>query len=662
MAQPQFESKDVIIFNELNGMNTQSSRYDLDEKEAAWMENLQPIGKNNILSVPAPSLPIDTITGQLIVKQYYFNSSGVTDYVICFTASGGGYAVANPSGTQSQFAPAGTFSTTPDVTQLGTERILITDSKAGYSTWDGTVFVDAGGISPNIIVINGGTYTGTPAVTITGGSGTGATAHAVMTGDTVTSVVLDNPGAGYKSGDVLTVNFTGGGAAAGELTGTGSIVDGGTGYTSAPAVSFTGGGGTGAAATSTIADGAVTSITITNVGSGYTAEPTVVFTGGAGTGAAATVIVSTVAAATAIVWPSITPNPTTLAVFGGRVWLSAKNVTTYTGTAGYDDFNPANASGSFTINDPDLVHEITALRSLNNYLFIFGDNSVKQIGNITVNGAITSFTLVTLTSDQGTIFRDSIVSFNRLVLFANTVGVYAIFGTSVEKISDKMDGIFRRIDFTQILSAAVNDINNIHCFMLLVRYKDVMRGTRSIILAFQNKKWFVISQGDNLTFIVTGIVQGTTQTFSTSGSDVTEILAEPEELISITLSTSLTSHEQPYMGKKTIRYAVVQESAASSNLNLLIESERTSDNEPYTTTDVLQFIGSDGNPLNFLGAGGVPLVFTSDTPVLLYETSNSQGVSGIYLGGTLTGNVQSYSFNSFMLEFGTTAAFANAGA
>jgi hypothetical protein len=666
MAGGQFQSKDIIVFNELNGMNTQSSRYDLDEKEAAWMENLQPIGKNNILSVPAPSPPLKIITGEIITKEYYFNSAGASDFVICFCASGAAYAITNPGAVQTQFAPQGTFSQTPDCTQLGTERILIADAIAGYSTWDGSVFVSGGGVSPNIQVINGGSYSTAPTVAISGGSGTGATAHVVLTGGTVTSVVLDNPGTGYLQSDVLIVSFSGGSPAGGTLTG-GTITNGGSGYTSAPAVSFTGGGGgSGATATSTITGGKVTGVTITNPGTGYTTIPTVVFTGGAGTGASATVTVSTIAQADAHVWAIIMPNPTTLAVFGGRVWLANNNVVTYTGTGasyggvGYDDFLAADASGSFTINDPDLVHEITALRSLNNYLFIFGDNSVKQIGNITVSGTVTSFTLVTLTSDQGTIFRDSIVSFNRLVLFANTVGVYAIFGTSVEKISDKMDGIFRQIDFGQILSAAVNDISNIHCFMLLVKYNDIMQGPRSLILAFQNKKWFVISQGDSLTFIVTGIVQGTTQTFSTSGSDVTEILSEPEEPVSIRLSTSLTSKEQPFIGKKTIRYAIVQESAASSDLDLLIESERTNDNEPYSTTDVLQFVNdSTKEPINFIGAGGQPIIFTSDAPVLLYETGNSKGVSGVYIGATLTGDVQSFSFNCLMIEIGMTAAFAN---
>jgi hypothetical protein len=55
-----------------------------------------------------------------------------------------------------------------------------------------------------------------------------------------------------------------------------AVVDGKTRYLgTAPAVTFSGGGGTSAAATATISGGAVTAITVTNVGSGYTSAPTV---------------------------------------------------------------------------------------------------------------------------------------------------------------------------------------------------------------------------------------------------------------------------------------------------------------------------------------------------------------------------------------------------
>ena len=65
----------------------------------------------------------------------------------------------------------------------------------------------------------------------------------------------------------------GGGLVSGVL-----ITNAGAGYNSAPTIGFTGGNGSGAAATATVAGGQVTRITITNPGAGYTAAPTVTIT------------------------------------------------------------------------------------------------------------------------------------------------------------------------------------------------------------------------------------------------------------------------------------------------------------------------------------------------------------------------------------------------
>lgn len=72
----------------------------------------------------------------------------------------------------------------------------------------------------------------------------------------------------------------------------GSIQKGGSGYTSAPTIAFSGGGGSGAAATAVVTNGSVTGITITNAGSGYTSAPTIAFSGGGGSGAVATAVLS----------------------------------------------------------------------------------------------------------------------------------------------------------------------------------------------------------------------------------------------------------------------------------------------------------------------------------------------------------------------------------
>lgn len=67
------------------------------------------------------------------------------------------------------------------------------------------------------------------------------------------------------------------------------MTNGGSGYTSVPTVSFTGGGGSGAVGIACLgADGVIYGVYVTVPGSGYTSAPTVGFSGGGGSGATAT--------------------------------------------------------------------------------------------------------------------------------------------------------------------------------------------------------------------------------------------------------------------------------------------------------------------------------------------------------------------------------------
>ena len=139
-----------------------------------------------------------------------------------------------------------------------------------------------GGIQFITVTNRGGGYTKTPTVGIGSAPSGGKTgiATAVMIGGIV--VCTDNVNPGAKS--VQSV----------------SIINPGFGYTSAPGIKFIGGGGSGAAATSGIANNIVGVITVTSPGSGYTSAPSITFTGISTVSAAATAVVSTAGTISAI--------------------------------------------------------------------------------------------------------------------------------------------------------------------------------------------------------------------------------------------------------------------------------------------------------------------------------------------------------------------------
>ncbi len=563
-----------ITFTAFKKMNTKVARQNLPETEVAWMENLQPIADNDLQTVPGAGTSISTLSGKTVSRSFPANI-GAVDYIIEFNTDGSCIAVNASGGAQTVVAAAATFSTTPDMTVFASQRILIMDPTKGYATWDGTLFVGSGGVSPNIQVTNGGTYAATPGVTITGGSGAGATAHAVMGGagaaQFVAQVVLDNPGTGYKTGDVLTVVF--------------------------------------APASTTVA--------------------------------------------TARVWPQVTGN--TIDVFAGRVWWASPllagqfRVLNFTGTAGFDDINPANAAGSTTITDSDLTHSITALRARNNFLYIFGDQSIKQIGSIAVQSSITLFTILTLSSDVGTSFLMSIQSYNRIVVMANKNGVYGIFGATVQKISDDLDGIFQLTDFNLQPSSALNDLSNIHCYMLLVRYLDPVAGPRSILLLFQKDKWFVVSQGSLLAICSLPLI-ATTQvsTFGSSGSDVTPLLSNNAAAVPVQLITALTPHGNIMTTKQLIRSGIAVTTKTAQNFSMTVDTENGSNGYQFAASSVINWVNNLGQIVQFQNNGLQNVNFITGGFKFPYRDTEGYGK---FIGNTVTGSLVGLSINAIANEY-----------
>lgn len=124
-----------------------------------------------------------------------------------------------------------------------------------------------------------------PAVTISGGGGSGATATALVQNGVLVGLNLINRGAGYTSLPTVTIApppaqlATAAAVLAGQEVTAINVLAGGRGYDNdparAPLVTISGGGGTGALATAIVRNGVVDRVVITNLGTGYTSLPTV---------------------------------------------------------------------------------------------------------------------------------------------------------------------------------------------------------------------------------------------------------------------------------------------------------------------------------------------------------------------------------------------------
>ncbi len=272
-------------------------------------------------------------------QSYLYNWAPNQTYTNVATTSVSSPGLAPGTDTTVYGTPGNGTGLTVDVTtdQYGNPTVSLHSPGTGYANGDTVEIVEPGSgsynssypVAPITISVQSIEGTGSTPDLTPGDSGTPSTMGVasvfvpVVGNYTVTSVTLNSRGSGYTSAPNVTFSGGGGTGAVGIATISGGVVTSvlitnfGSGYTSAPTVTFSGGGATTqatgtanitgytsapsvafiggggtGAAGTAILTETVTSVTLNSGGSGYTSAPNVIFSGGGGTGAAGTAILS----------------------------------------------------------------------------------------------------------------------------------------------------------------------------------------------------------------------------------------------------------------------------------------------------------------------------------------------------------------------------------
>ena len=499
----------------------------------------------------------------------------------------------------------------------------------------------SGGIAGVQITNPGLGYTTAPGITITGGGGSSANLTTVLGSGLVSGIAVTNAGSGYTS--TPTVTITGGGgnnatAVAGYLsfaTGTVgvTITNGGTGYTSTPNVAISGGSGTGANAVPIIAGGSVIGVVMDNPGSGYTSNPTVTITGGGGNGATATAAATT------------QPN-NGLETFQGRVWISQGRTVFYTAAGQYNDFSSISA-GNLTLTDDTLHSNINNLLSANNFLYVFGDDSINVFSDVRVGtNGVTSFTNTNVSASVGSRRPGAIFPYFRSVLFLNDYGIYALVGATTTKISDALDGIFPLIDFTQPITGGQVLVNNILCAAFNFYYQDPVQGTRPIQAVFFDKKWFITSQG-TYKYVTSVPYLGIIYLYGTSGTNLVKSYANTTANVSTTLLTALWPMQDTIRTKQALKFGIEATLTQGGTLNVTVDSE-TGSSPVYSLTNYIYWTNYVETTIPWKNNSNVNIPWTASNGYALYKSDAQQ--YGKYLGLTVTSNSPGMIYNTFEME------------
>jgi len=507
--------------------------------------------------------------------------------------------------------------------------------------------ISAGAVVAVTITVPGSGYLNTPSVTFSSGA---AAATAVLVKGTVNSITLTNAGSGYTGTITVTLSAPPSGTTATAIaqyntfsTGTISVLvtNGGSGYGASGsfAVTFTGGsGGSGAAGTAIVSGGSVVQVIMTNPGSGYTTAPTVGFGSGSGTGAVGVVILNS--------------NPIVdVATFSGRTWVAQGRTVTYSASTSPFDFTSVSA-GSLTLTDDTLHGNITALWSANNFLYIFGDDSINVFSDLRVSSTgATLFTNTNVSASVGTKRIYAIFPYFRSLLFMNDYGIYALVGSTTSKISDPLDGIFPYIDFTKPVTGGQVLINNILCaafnFYVNSSFPFGPSPSRYIQCVFFEKKWFVTSQGNALNYITSVPVGGVVTLYGVTSKQLFKLYGTSTANVASYIQTALDPMGDSIRTKQALKFGVEATLTQGGVFNITVDSESGS-SPVYTLTNNSSWINNLGATIGWTNNSSQTIIWVSSSGYFLYKSDAQQ--YGKYLGLTMTSNNAGFTVNTFEFE------------
>jgi hypothetical protein len=176
----------------------------------------------------------------------------------------------------------------------------------------------------------------------------------------------------------------------------------------------------------------------------------------------------------------------------------------------------------------------------------------------------------------------------------------------------------------------------LHTFLLLLRYKDTSAGfTRSLILCFYKNRWFVANQGNNMLTMCSAPIGGIIETFSSSGSDITQIF-QAVVPVPILLRTSLSPNQEIQIGKKALVGAVALNSNSLTTMHGTCDSENLNPGIPFQflTAITIDWQNNAMQSVQWQNNLGQNVAWASTG--FLYQRVQLQG-SGVFLGLTLTG-------------------------
>lgn len=377
--------QNLVVFEGYTGLNTQPSRYGIDDKECFVMDGFFPVGNDNARVIPDNGPAVATFSQG--ISYYDFANIGATPIALLFLGDGSVQQLNTATGIVTQIAGVGTIQNPASgnvaLSQWGSQYVLVVSKQTnGYFLWNGTTFYSPGQAVPGI-------------------DGPGP----------ISGYAIQAAGTGYAVGDTGTVTGGANDATYEILSESGGIPS---------VVAITGDGTEYVSGTAATAVGGV--------------QP------GSGTGLTLSLTVTSATMPTGI-------SGNTIETFQSYVWIGNGDVLIWSAPGSVTNFAASDGGGSLTSNESSLRVGYTELKQSNGYLYLFGDSSISYVAGVQTTGSppTTSFSLQVVDPEVGTAWPDTVDVLGSNIVFANAWGAHVSYGGRAAKVSPELDGIYNTV-------------------------------------------------------------------------------------------------------------------------------------------------------------------------------------------------------------------------
>lgn len=743
------ENTGFVVFEVFETLNTKPARPAIKESEMSWCDGWMPFGPSNIRTLYGVGITLYTVPAGLAIIAFWFYNLDVNTYAAVLLSDGSLVQVDTSTGSTTPIMAAGVIQTpNPDqtwATQWNAKYLVVVSNQTnGYWLWDGTNLYTSGTVSPEFTITNGGSnYTSIPTVNVqfSNGAATPPSLSATIANGSVTGVTVISPGSGFNADDLIAIEFSGGGsdttaqATASFFPNAGPVTDvvvtqSASNISSSAYVTLDGGGGTGATAAIVAINGTLQSITVTNGGSGYSSAPTVTFhslgspsvtptavasistgqiasaavtnggTGykspptvtiiGDGTGAVASAVINNAGNVTAIVIDTggfgytkalvefsggnnaadagVTLMPfgiqgSAVEVYVNRVWVGDKRNGYFTAPSSPADFDPGDGAGAFQSNDSFQRVSYSFFRQTNGFLYLGSDSSLNYIGGVQTSAASdgttqTIFNNLNVDPQIGSPWPSSVQLFSRNIVFANSFGIFVSYGGAVTKISGPLDGIYNTVIQTGGVvpniypCSATASLFGIAAYMLLLPIIDPYTGQQvNKLLIWDGKRWFTSNQDVPLTYIASQEINSVLTAWGTDGHKLYPLFQRPSTGFQKVLQSKLWANPS-YWFKKSNPYlaGILNFNNTIGTITVTVDNENgNADAVPVNviSSGEATWINASNVVVSWVTVTDLPAVWGA--PGLALIPPQLAGQAGVLLGMTVTTDAEDVSILSLAL-------------